>query len=514
LQKSQNDARDLGSLLTSSGSYNVVKVMSSDLDFVDPLFPTRDNIITQVDQLNRIAKPDDVIVFFFSGHGVNDRESGDSYLLTVDTKTNNLTSTALNLQKDVLGRFEAAKAGSVIALVDACQKNLSNDKGLSVVGVDKVKQAARAVIITSTNPGAASYEDPKGSNGLFTKGLLAGMEGAADSNHDGELSLQELRAYLPDAVSELAFGANYTQTPVVYDPNVDGRMVSLGKPGKRVVAAAAPVAQPAVMGKPAPVPEAPAKTTTQNFTVNSVGMKMVAVVGNDFEVWNRNKKDIARLSNYWISATEVTQAQYESVMLTLPKANSNKGNNLPVLLSWFDAITFCNGLSAKEGYAAVYDINGKQVKADFSKDGYRLPTTAEWTFAAMGGSPAPFYSEDKTTELNLVAWYQWSTNYSGKIHEVAQKKPNGYQMYDVSGNVWEWCWDWYSNGGGYNTQLGGVNPKGPETGKARVIMGGSAKSSPSDCKIDFIGRGADPANNGGSDLIGLRLVRTAVEVSK
>jgi len=131
LQKAQNDAESLANVLGSTGSYKSVKLMAGNLPYVDPLFPSRDNIISQVEQLAGILRPSDQVLFFFSGHGLNDPSTGDSYLLTIDAKARNFTGTSLNLQRDVLNKFAAAGVGNVVALIDACQKSVTNDKGLS-----------------------------------------------------------------------------------------------------------------------------------------------------------------------------------------------------------------------------------------------------------------------------------------------------------------------------------------------------------------------------------------------
>jgi hypothetical protein len=244
LQKAQKDAEDLAAVLASGGSFKSVKLMSGALAYVDPLFPTRNNIINQVEQLGGILKPSDQVLFFFSGHGLNDPASGDSYLLAIDASARDFAGTSVNLQKDVLGRLEAAGVGNVLALVDACQKTVTRDKGLSVMGVDRVKPVSRAVVITATGPGKASYEDPKGANGLFTRGLLEAFNGAADLDRNGELSVAELERFLPDTVSEYAYNASLSQTPTVYDSGNGAGQPSLGKPGRLAAPAAGSTGKP------------------------------------------------------------------------------------------------------------------------------------------------------------------------------------------------------------------------------------------------------------------------------
>nr|WP_294424678.1 formylglycine-generating enzyme family protein [uncultured Treponema sp.] len=153
-------------------------------------------------------------------------------------------------------------------------------------------------------------------------------------------------------------------------------------------------------------------------------------------------------------ATEVTQELYKSVMGENP-SNFKGEKNLPVeRVSWYDAIVFCNRLSVKEGLKPVYSIDGvtnvsmwgyvphkensisKEIKWDEKANGYRLPTVEEWRYAAKGGQEFKYSGSDN---LDEVGWYR--ENSGGKIHPVAQKKPNGYGLYDMNGNVLEWCWD-------------------------------------------------------------------------
>jgi len=191
------------------------------------------------------------------------------------------------------------------------------------------------------------------------------------------------------------------------------------------------------------------------------------------------------VATFYMQTTEVTQELYELVMGENPSENK-AWKDMPVTnVSWEDCQAFIKKLN---------EITGKE---------YRLPTEAEWEYAARGGSKSLGYLYAGSNTLSEVGWYD--ENSGEAIHVIKEKKPNELGLYDMSGNVWEWCSDWY---GPYRTDVkGSDNPKGPDNGEYRVLRGGSWHGNANGCRSTIRGR----INPGGRyDFIGFRLVLPAV----
>jgi sulfatase modifying factor 1 len=176
-------------------------------------------------------------------------------------------------------------------------------------------------------------------------------------------------------------------------------------------------------------------------------------------------------------------------------------------VNWYDAVKYCNWLSEEEGLPPCYEVKGKLTQCDFSVDGYRLPTEAEWEYAARGGHKSQGYEYAGSDNVDDVGWYEG--NSGGRTHPVGQKQPNELGLYDMSGNMFEWCWDWY--GQDYYASSPASDPTGPSSGTGAYIAdadrarrGGSYREKAIYLRVAF--RGADGATYRGDS--GFRLVRT------
>ena len=246
-------------------------------------------------------------------------------------------------------------------------------------------------------------------------------------------------------------------------------------------------------------------TAGKTYTVGSVSFRMndIAAVTNGtlgHPHQGNNQPHTVSLTAYRIGETEVTQELWQAVTGSNP-SRFQGSNHLPdgtevqekrpvEQVSWYDSIAFCNELTKKidelgtnecvyysnSSYTAVYTEADAQAQTlpfmNMSKKGFRLPTEAEWEWAAKGGTEKRWSITDSMKDLHDYAWFY--DNSGGKTHQVKLKEPNGYGLYDMSGNSREWCWDWY----GSSTPVGGQDPLGVASGNYRIERGGGWSVKP------------------------------------
>lgn len=228
----------------------------------------------------------------------------------------------------------------------------------------------------------------------------------------------------------------------------------------------------------------------KTFT-NSLGMEFVLIPAGSFTMgadknFERAEDDetpphrVTISRPFYLGKYEVTQAQWVAVMGSNP--SKFKGRSHPVeQVSWDDAQAFVQRLNQKEGH-----------------DRYRLPTEAEWEYAARAGTTSTYHFGDDASQLGRYAWYD--KNSGETTHPVGQKEPNAWGLYDMHGNVWEWVQDWY--GENYYRNSPSTDPRGPSSGSYRVDRGGSWGDDAAYCRAAYRSS-LSPANRYGS--LGVRL---------
>ncbi len=206
-------------------------------------------------------------------------------------------------------------------------------------------------------------------------------------------------------------------------------------------------------------------------TNQNSGIEMVLIPVGTFEMGQVGVATPVHTVNitqqFYMSKYEVTQRQFADVMGSNPSIFAGMDYNPVDNVSWNDAVLFCRQLTKKEGLEDCYSPQGSFYACDFTKTGYRLPTEAEWEYVCRAGTVWDYYTGSTEKDLAKAGWYSGNSN--GSTYPVGQKQPNAFGIYDMSGNVFEWCWDWY---GDYSADPV-TNPPGPATGTYRVTRGGS-----------------------------------------
>jgi formylglycine-generating enzyme len=219
------------------------------------------------------------------------------------------------------------------------------------------------------------------------------------------------------------------------------------------------------------------------------------IKGNEFS--NELPRHEVKLNSFYLGKYEVTVKEYKEFITatkkSMPPAPDSAWfaehpdtkmfyplsktqwwgwkDNFPIHnINWFEAVEYCNWLSQKQGLQKVYTINKSEVTWNLSANGYRLPTEAEWEYAARGGNLSKSYRFSGSNNIDEVAWYDGTTKYKGPA-PVGTKKANELGIFDMSGNVWEWCNDYFTSN--YYANSAKENPTGPGPNTYRVLRGGS-----------------------------------------
>ena len=277
-----------------------------------------------------------------------------------------------------------------------------------------------------------------------------------------------------------------------------------------------------VLGACTPTPTKVATTATPGLApeeIEPIVPEMVPVEAGSFQMGSteglEDEQPVHTLHitrPFYIAKYAVTFEEYDrfcddTIGIPKPQDSWGRGTRPVSSINWYDAVKYCNWLGEKEGLPPCYEVKGKITQCDFSANGYRLPTEAEWEYAARGGHKSQGYEYAGSNNVDDVGWYEG--NSGGQTHPVGQKRPNELGLYDMSGNMWEWCWDWY--GKDYYASSPSTDPTGPSSGTGvyiadadRARRGGSYREKAVCLRVAF--RGADGATYRGDSTF--RLVRT------
>ncbi|MCP4663107.1 MAG: formylglycine-generating enzyme family protein [bacterium] len=236
-------------------------------------------------------------------------------------------------------------------------------------------------------------------------------------------------------------------------------------------------------------------------------LKMIALPGGTFVMGSPEdepeRRDIevrhqVTVSPFLMSRTTVTRGDYKRIMDLDDAPGPGRAKHPVTEVTWFDAVRFCNRLSEEAGLEPCYEVENEEVSWINDSGGYRLPTEAEWEYAARAGTEGRWSFGDDQARLGDFAWFD--DNSGNEAHPVAKKEPNPWGLYDMHGNVLEWCWDVFAE---YDTGPA-ADPRGPKSGALRVLRGGSYWGGPWGLRsADRDGDGPVGRNGG----IGFRCVR-------
>ncbi len=512
LAYSRRDIQVFAQTLEASGfkPENIV-LMHDDLKVLKQrrFFPEAEKIRKEFELLLSSVDEGDSLIVAFSGHGVQFEKDERNYFCPADTDLEDPDHAKLISLKEIYDKLEQCPADRKLLLVDACrndpQSKLAKSRQtvkLNSITRPQVEPVPKGIVaLFSCSAGQESFEWPELQHGIFFHHILSGWNGEADTG-DAELSLDELVAYTRKSTQTFA----RLKLGRVQTPQLKGEFNGTWVLRKESNAARAFTNSIGMTFNRIPAEE---------FLMGSSDADVQALVRASPQFRAAHAKDEqpqhrVRLTRaFYMGVHEVTQAQYVAIIGTNPSyfSPSEKGSvhldgqdhlRFPVdSVSWFNALEFCNKLSSKEGRTPRYKFSQVErtssgiVKANLelvAGDGYRLPTEAEWEHACRAGTKSIFHFGDSLngTEANVAGSSPFGTTTKGpsllRPTRVGTYPENAFGLFDMHGNVSEWCEDTYDEKA---YQMRGEvvsNPLVTSGSAARVLRGGSWVASPADSR--------------------------------
>jgi len=413
--------------------------------------------------------------FWYAGHGV--QMDGENYLLPVDADLSDEVAAQYSsypVNRLISGLERTARNKVNIVVLDACRNNpfrtrsashrSAGTRGLAVL--DDLPPDIMVIYSTAANTQAADGQGQR--NSPFAIAFMQNMETAQDisivirsiTRETLRLTNNNQRPYIEGSIVSLDYYSINQSAPAVH-------------PAPVVTPTPAPP-RPTPAPAPAAVQPTPAVTPTPAATTNTtVPAGFVRIQGGTFTMGSTNESGRENdetqrrvtVSSFLMSRYEITQREYQEVMGTNPSRFTGDLDRPVEQVSWFDAVEYCNRRSQREGLTPAYTMSGTNVTWNRNTNGYRLPTEAEWEYACRAGTTTAYNTGANIS--NNTGWYR--ANSGNTTRPVGQLPANAWGLYDMHGNVLEWCWDWY---GAYSAGAQS-DPTGASSWSARVVRGGS-----------------------------------------
>jgi formylglycine-generating enzyme required for sulfatase activity len=512
------DAENRTALLIANGDYRHFGSLSNPIPEARALVDTlrklgfdvtvatnanRENMLDAVEDFeNKLRTRKGLAFFHYGGHAV--QVAGRNYLIPADAQIpdeRRVATRALDVE-EVMAGLSASGSDTNIVVLDACRTNplpassgRTSTRGLSVIGV----KPRNSVIVYAAEAGTEARD------GVFTPLLVKHIATSG-------ISLSEVLQNVRREVYEKTGGA---QTPGEYNQLFSSIYLAGSLSARQAPSAVTPAPQPAAR----PVPEGMVRVeggtfmmgdtfgdgdsdekTTRSVTVSGFYMGKHEVTAGEFkrfvqETGYRTQAESSGGGSVWTGSNWEQKADANWKNPYFPQDDRHP----VVLVSWNDATEYCNWLSRKEGLRPAYSGSGSTISCDFSANGYRLPTEAEWEYAAKGGNRSGGYKYSGGNDPGSVGWYNANSGY--KTQPVGGKQANELGLYDLTGNVWEWCWDWY---GSYDIASQN-DPRGPSSGGIRVRRGGGWGDDARNLRTAFRSRNSPESRN---YILGFRVARS------